>query len=355
MSSKEIKKVSDYRVPSMREIKRIEKSHTVISTFSGAGGSSLGYKLAGLNVLWASEFVEAAQEVYRLNHPTTFLNTLDIRDVTPEQILLEANLKKGELDILDGSPPCAAFSSSGKRQAGWGDIKKYSDTSQRVDDLFFEYVRILKGLKPKVFIAENVKGLVSGVAKGYFKQIMRALKEAGYVVKAQVLDAKWLGVPQSRPRVIFMGVRNDLGLEPVFPKPHAQLVSYGDAVARDEKLAGLFWTLPEGKMTQMWHHANNYRGSFDKAHLSVYGKGSMFNHYRIQWDLPSRSAVQGSQSLYHPDEPRSLTIGELKRVCAFPDDFKLTGSFSKQWERLGRAVPPLMMREIAGGLKHVFS
>ncbi len=112
--------------------------------------------------------------------------------------------------MLDGSPPCASFSTAGKREEGWGKVKLYSDARQRTDDLFFEYARILKGLQPKVFVAENVAGLVRGTAKGYFKLILAELKDCGYRVEARLLDARWLGVPQMRERVIFVGVRNDL-------------------------------------------------------------------------------------------------------------------------------------------------
>ena len=117
-----------YVIPSMKEINDIPKQYKVVSTFSGCGGSSLGYKLAGLNVVWANEFVEAAQEVYKLNHKNTILNKEDIRTLAAENILNETKLDVGEIDILDGSPPCASFSMSGQRQKGW-----FSDReSQRV-------------------------------------------------------------------------------------------------------------------------------------------------------------------------------------------------------------------------------
>jgi DNA (cytosine-5)-methyltransferase 1 len=147
------------------------------------------------------------------------LSTEDNRKVQPEAILKAIGLKVGELDAMEGSPPCASFSTAGKREKHWGKAKKYSDTVQRVDNLFFEYVRLLRGLQPKVFVAENVSGLVKGVAKGYFLEILRELKSCGYRVGCRVLNAQWLGVPQARQRTIFIGVREDLGKEPVFPKP----------------------------------------------------------------------------------------------------------------------------------------
>jgi len=209
-----------YRVPSMAEVAAIPwNGLNAVSTFSGCGGSCLGYRMAGYRVLWANEFIPAAAETYRVNHPETILDTQDIRKVQPGDILDAIGMKAGELDLLDGSPPCASFSTAGRREKHWGKATKYSDTVQRVDDLFFEYVRLLSGLRPKVFVAENVSGLVKGVAKGYFLEILGKLKACGYRVGCRVLDSQWLGVPQARRRTIFIGVREDVCRDPVFPKP----------------------------------------------------------------------------------------------------------------------------------------
>lgn len=179
-----------YRIPSMAEIAAVPwNGFNAVSLFSGCGGSSLGYKMAGFKVLWANEFIPAAQETYHVNHPDTILDTRDIRLVQAQDILDAIGLKMGELDLLDGSPPCASFSTAGKREKGWGQVKQYSDTKQRTDDLFFEYARLVQGLQPKVFVAENVSGLVKGTAKGYFLEILAALKACGYNVVAKVLDA----------------------------------------------------------------------------------------------------------------------------------------------------------------------
>lgn len=120
-----------YRVPSMQEISALPwNGFNVISTFSGTGGSCLGYRMAGFRVLWANEFIPAAQESYKANHPNSILDTRDIRLIQPGEILKTTGLKVGELDLFDGSPPCAAFSKAGKRDKGWGVVKKYSDTSK---------------------------------------------------------------------------------------------------------------------------------------------------------------------------------------------------------------------------------
>lgn len=221
-----------YRVPSMAEIAALEPCGiNVISTFSGCGGSSLGYRLAGCTVLAANEFVPAAAEVYRANaSPSTVVIEDDIRSLSGADLLAAAGLEVGELDILDGSPPCSGFSTAGKKSKGWGEVKKYSDTKQRVDDLFYEYARILKQMQPRMFVAENVEGLVKGESKGYFKRIYAELEAAGYRVRAAVLDASRLGVPQRRKRLIFIGVRNDLGVEPRHPSPLPYVYTMRDAL-----------------------------------------------------------------------------------------------------------------------------
>lgn len=359
--------------------------YNAISTFSGCGGSSLGYKMAGFRVLWASEFIPAAQDTYRANHPATILDTRDIRNVQASDILDAIGMKPGELDLFDGSPPCASFSTAGKREAGWGKVKAYSDTKQRTDDLFFEYSRLIKGVQPKVFVAENVSGLVKGTAKGYFLEILAELKSCGYVVSAKLLDAQWLGVPQMRQRVIFVGVRNDLasqfGVKPVHPKPLAYRYSVRDALPwigettprayRDRR--GAFGN--DGDITDspaptvLADSVGTHWVIEPEADISRYAIGAEWDklkpgeqserYYqlvRAPIDGPSPTVTQAAGTAWapaaaagvtHPTEKRKFSIAELRRICAFPDDFILTGTYSQQWERLGRAVPPVMMMYIA--------
>lgn len=331
----------------MAEIEAIPwNGFTAVSTFSGCGGSCLGYRMAGFKVLWASEFIPAAQEVYRLNHPKSILDTRDIRKVKPEEILEAIGLKVGELDLLDGSPPCASFSTAGKREKGWGQVKQYSDTKQRVDDLFFEYTRILKGLQPKVFVAENVSGLVKGTAKGYFLEILRELKVCGYNVKAKLLDAQWLGAPQMRQRVIFMGVRNDLGLEPVYPEPLPYRYSVREALGKDMRVGPIE---PETDATR-------YKIGKQWQETQIGGAHPIrFNLKRPHPDGPCNTIGQNQNEscgqVMHPLECRLLSIAELRRLFACPDDFRLVGTYAQQWERLGRAVPPVMMAHIASAIR----
>jgi DNA (cytosine-5)-methyltransferase 1 len=413
-----------YRVPLMSEIATLPPNgFSIVSTFSGCGGSCVGFKMLGFKVLWASEFIPAAQETYRANHPGTILDTRDIRTVQPQDILRAIGKDVGNIDVLEGSPPCASFSTAGKRHKGWGHVKAYSDSKQRTDDLFFEYARLLKGLQPKVFVAENVSGLVKGVAKGYFKEILSTLKACGYVVEAKLLDAQWLGVPQMRQRIIFMGVRNDLGLRPVFPKPLPYRYSVRDALPwimkhqhnqgidrpvewKDSRsipanTVGIGPSSGNGRSTLI--EATRPRAYLDtygafgndgdctdtpaptvlsdsvgthwieqETDISRYAIGKEWAHLRpgeqsekyrslqkAPLDKPcptvtcppdstfSPTAVTSAACITHPTERRKFSIEELKRICAFPDDFILMGTYAQRWERLGRAVPPMMMRAIA--------
>ena len=335
-----------YRVPSMAEIKALPwNGYRVASTFSGCGGSCLGYRMAGYRVVYANEFIEEAQRTYKANHPNSYLDTRDIRQVTPEDVMERAGVERGELDLFDGSPPCSAFSTAGKREAGWGKVKSYSDKAQRVDDLFFEYVRLLEGIRPKVFVAENVSGLVKGTAKGYFKRILAALREPGYRVSCRVLDAQWLGVPQMRQRTIFVGVRDDLGLDPVHPSPLSYRYTVGDAVegiVQDEHRLLNLGT----DARRYWDEARPGESLGDAA-KRIANKNSFFTHVKLSKTKPANTVLQACQQLYHWTEPRTLSLAELRRISGFPDDFQLTGEFSPRWERIGRAVPPLMMSQVA--------
>ena len=369
-----------YVVPLMSEICALPwNGFKVASTFSGTGGSCTGYRMAGFKVVWANEFVPAAQDSYNANcSDDSILDCRDIRIVKPEEILAATGLKKGELDIFDGSPPCASFSMSGKREKGWGKVKAYSDTAQRTDDLFFEYVRLLRGLQPKVFVAENVSGLVKGTAKGTFLQILAEFKASGYRVTCRVLDAQWLGVPQQRQRTIFIGVREDLKREPVHPKPLPYRYSVRDALPWITNCEsgptgfGVGSLRPDSPAPavlasmQAPYSAHKVEAETD---ISRYCTGKewdnlkegeqsvkYFNLIKADRRKPSPTilASHGSPSIasvVHPTEKRKFTIAELKRICAFPDDFILTGSYAQQWERLGRSVPPVMMSRIASTIR----
>lgn len=338
-------------VPSLKEINSMPKTFNVISSFSGVGGSSLGYKIAGGNVLAAIEFLDYQARTYRHNHAFTKLYEQDVRTIDALKLLHDAGLEPGQLDIFDGSPPCSDFSIMGKRDKAWGQEKPYGNTKQRVDDLFFEYIRLLEAFQPKVFIAENVPGLIKGKARGYFNMIYREMAKLNYHVEAQVIEAHYCGVAQARRRLIFQGVRKDLGKTPVWPEPGPRTFSIQDVISdinpKEDQSERYF--LSE-TVKAYWQETKPGKNLDDGA-KRVNGKNSFITHYRLDFGKPCPTVVQGSQSLYHMNHPRTLTIRELKRVASFPDDFEVLGSFANQWEAIGRSVPPLMMAQIAGCIR----
>ncbi len=346
--------MTKYIIPTVKELKEKTESNNhlfeVVSLFAGGGGSSTGYRMAGGKVLAINEFIPEAIATYSANWPTTKTIPNDIRKVTGQQILDLIGKKKGDLDILDGSPPCSAFSTAGSREKGWGKEKKYSDSIQsNVEDLFFEYIRILRDIKPKVFIAENVSGLAKGTAKGYLNQIIRELRASDYNVTCKILDAKWLGVPQSRTRTIFVGIRNDLWLESMkdktHPKPLDRIVTLNDA------FDGLIFTDKDRQETDLSKYAVyqllktlKQGETHHKAFTLVKSSPNM-----VSPCIKATTGKIGARESYHWDN-RAFTVSEIKRIMSVPDDYILTGTYQQQVERLGRMVAPFMMRAVAQNL-----
>lgn len=258
---------------------------------------------------------------------------------------------------------CSAFSTAGKRDKGWGKQKTYSDgKTQRVDDLFFEFTRLLEGLQPKTFIAENVSGLTMGKAKGYFKEILQELRRCGYVAEARLVCAEYLGVPQSRHRIIFQGVRQDLAekynLKPNYPKPFGYMYTLADAFDGVENSEEEIKRLEAVAEAHGWGKVlkKMKKNPVKPESGAKYMNGSYFNLKRESLNAPcsticQNSGEEGRSGNCHPIEDRKFSIPELKRITSIPDDFILTGSYSQKWERLGRMVPPIMMMHISEAVK----
>jgi DNA (cytosine-5)-methyltransferase 1 len=309
----------------------------VVSTFAGCGGSSTGYRMAGYRVLWANELVEVARDSYRANaRKETILDGRSIRDITPQDILKATRLGVGEIDIFDGSPPCTSFSTSGARSRLWGVEKRIGGVSQRDDDLFFDYIRLVDGVRPKVFLAENVGGMVIGASVGIFIEVMKSLKSIGYNVETRLLDGQWLGIPQARKRLIFIGVRNDLNLRPSFPKPLRYRYTISDALPDVEGIE----LVPTGIFS-------GRRFGVRSEPITTL-KSANLEEYRVT--RRSRELAAGDRHLMDGRES-TFKISELKRLCGFPDDFGLRGSPKQQSERLGNAVPPVMMGHVAAAIR----
>ena len=303
---------------------------TYISTFAGCGGSSLGYKWAGGHGLAAVEFDANAVETYRLNFPDTPVLQRDIATVTAEELLTLTGLQVGELDILDGSPPCQGFSTAGKRQ--------FSDPR---NSLFKEYVRLIEGLQPKVFVMENVSGMVKGKMKLAFREIMLALKGTGYTVRCKLLNAMYFEVPQSRERLIWIGVRGDIGREPGFPEP----VGKPGGVQLESATDGPWWLTEHQQAKRIAHKALHEAKGHGWGYVTYNGVGPCPT-------VPKTGFASASPILVTDNGRwRHFTSLELKRACSFPDAYKFAGKWQDQYERCGNAVMPRFMYHIAAHIR----
>lgn len=316
---------------------RAADAPTVISTFAGGGGSSLGYSMAGFKELLAVEWDNNAVETFKLNFPDVPVYHGDISKLSVEEVFKMTGLKEGQLDVFDGSPPCQGFSTAGKREM--------SDSRNM---LFREYVRLLQGLKPKVFVMENVSGMVKGKMKLIFAEIMRELKASSYKVSARLMNAMYFNVPQSRQRMIFIGVRDDLSIGPSHPEALEHLITVRDAFLEIEDEAG---TSLCGKALELANKIppgdSNGGGKYSKT---LNGTTNNFGLSRLSWNRPSCTIPKTtilSSSILQPEKNERLTERQIKRIGSFPDAFQLVGDFEKKWARIGNSVPPLFMKAIA--------
>jgi DNA (cytosine-5)-methyltransferase 1 len=304
--------------------------YTVISTFAGCGGSSLGYRNAGFKELLAIDYNENCVKTFKKNFPNVPIWKKDVRKITSKEILEFCKIDKNDLDILDGSPPCQGFSTAGNRKVA--DLR---------NTLFLDFIKLINGLQPKVFIMENVSGQIFGNMKGMFKEILISLKNTGYNVKAKLMDTKYYEIPQSRKRIFYIGVRSDLNIAPSFPKPNNKMFAV-KAALKNIKNNDLSQSRPVTKPIKKILPFLKFGETAGKYHP----KGSYFNTSRCYFNRPSRTVTK-TMGLVHPLEDRYLTIQEVKRLCSFPDDFEVVGAVTAQWAQLGNAVMPKQMQAIA--------
>jgi len=314
---------------------------TAVSLFAGCGGSSLGYKQAGFDIRLAVEWDKGATTVYRRNFPRTNIFEGDIADLTAEEALRVTALESGDLDVLDGSPPCQGFSTAGKR--------KFSDTRNR---LFEEYVRMIEVFKPKMLVMENVSGLRKGKMKLIFAEITRALKKAGYKISCRELNAWWYGVPQDRRRLIWVGVREDLEAVPGHPEPTVIVpVSAGRALGID----GTHSLTPSS--FQACPCCLNNPISVTSISPTIIANGPLkLRNPQFQNKWKSGSGVSPSltankrTSLTDGESVRYLTVEESKILQGFPEWFDIR---EKEYKFLGNSVCPPMAKAIGRHIKKI--
>lgn len=225
--------------------------------------------------------------------------------------------------------------------------RKFTDDRNQ---LFREYVRLLDGLQPKVMVMENVPGMVRGKMKLVFAEILKELKACGYKVSARVLNAMYFGVPQSRQRLIFIGVREDLVNEPSHPKAKWQPVNFRMAQSSLVDFGRISY--PTGKcklIVENMRPGEDGCAAFQRLNNTTVRR--WFGLKRLEYGKPAKTIVKSILSgQIHPEEDRYLSEGEIKRVGSFPDSYRFIGELDTIWSRIGNSVPPLFMHEIA---KHI--
>jgi len=369
---------------------------TAVDLFSGAGGITLGLLNAGFDVLCCADLDEACALTHRRNFPDIPFIPTDIAKLHAAEILRIAGIRCGELDLLIGGPPCQGFSIIGQR--------KMRDPR---NDLFHEFLRIAKELKPKCVVIENVTGLATIGNGAVLRKIGDAFEEAGYTVDCAELLAAQYGVPQMRWRMFFIGWRSDQGKRGGFPTPTHGRAGIGDLVPNrtisPEDSAG-FVTIreaigdlppieagelgatcqrpPEGEYQTAMREdgsdrlSNHYAARLSEqnmARLRVIKPGEDWRslphellpegmqralrkdhtrrYRRMKWDGIARSIITRfrdpkSGEYIHPDQHRTISIREAARFQSFPDWFVFDGSYSQQYDQVGNAVPPLLARAV---------
>jgi len=324
----------------LSDLAKVQKNGlTVFSCFSCGGGSSMGYKLAGYDVIGNVEIDPRVMEVYRKNNHPKYPYLMDVRDFLkiPDADLPEELF---HLDILDGSPPCSVFSTAGEREKGWNKEKVFREgqAKQKLDDLFFYFIQIAEKLKPRVVIAENVSGLLKGNAKGYVNEIFKAFDAAGYKTQLFLLNAAFMGVPQKRERCFFIAQRKDQG----FPKIKLQFdekpILFG--AVRSEHGIDVSGTV-YGELMKYRRHSDQDISDISKR---VRGRESGYTN-KIQHDDEVAKTTTGSGSFFRDCDGLGLSPYDYCAVQTFPQDYDF-GSQTAQYI-CGMSVPPVMMAQVS--------
>ena len=322
----------------------------VFSCFACGGGSSMGYKLAGFDVIGCNEIDHRMMYTYCQNNNPRFpflepIQTFKERQDLPPELF--------NLDILDGSPPCSTFSMAGSREDAWGKLKHFREgqAEQVLDTLFFDFIDLAKKLQPKVVVAENVKGLVLGNAKDYVRRIYQGFEDAGYYVKHFLLDAQQMGVPQRRERVFFLCLRKDIaspvlvqdGLFDMTPRIEME---FNEKPILFREVADYSGDEVNSKVVRtLWENRQYGDTNQGDANFRLYGKGSNFNQAYVYTDKICPTLASKKTCLIHFDKPLYLGQSEVCCISSFPQDYNFAGQ--QPHYVCGMSVPPVMMAQVA--------
>ena len=348
--------IKEHKYPyewTLKEAKFTKDKGKVFSCFACGGGSTMGYKLAGFDVLGCNEIDPKMIEAYITNHKPKYaylepIQTFKTRKDLPKELY--------NLDILDGSPPCSSFSMAGNREKDWGKEKKFREgqAEQVLDNLFFDFIDLAKELQPKVVVAENVKGLLLGSAKDYVRRIYKAFEEAGYYCQHFLLDASKMGVPQRRERVFFVCLRKDLASKflhqvDIFTElPKIELNFNEKKILFSELEDNLGVKLNEKNITyKRWLKRIITDKSFGDITARINGKGSDFNTNIIHSNEVFPTVVsKGCEIKYN--SPIKISKSEYCKIGTYPGDYNFLTN--KPAYLIGMSVPPVMTAQIASNI-----
>lgn len=331
---------------SFKDYPKEKNGLNVFSCFACGGGSTMGYKLAGCEVLGCCEIDPKMNEVYKKNHNPKHNYLMDIRefnnipnDELPEELF--------NLDILDGSPPCTTFSMAGDREDSWGKKKKFREgqAEQTLDDLSFVFIETVAKLKPKCVIMENVEGLIKGEAWSYVQRIYEQLHNIGYKVKHYLLKGEQMGVPQARHRVFFIALRNDINydLMELDMSFNYEPITYGVIKS------GIGDEMNEDTRTyKLLCKANENDKYLSDVVKRTEGKESLFNYVILQdhFMFPTLSAGSAVTPMRWK-EKTYCTCEDMIHSQTFPEDYDFINKTRSNVQYIcGMSVPPIMIKRI---------
>ena len=308
----------------------------VYTTFSCGGGSSMGYKLAGYEVIGANDIDPQMAKVYKENHKPRFY------DLCPIGELLEKDLPAEyyDLDILDGSPPCSTFSMAGSREKAFKKDKVFREgqAKQVLSDLFFDWIKLVDKLKPKVAIAENVKGMLAGNAKAYTSTVLRELDKIGYDVQLFCLNGASMGLPQKRERVFFICKRKDLRMAKFKLEFNERPILFGEIEENHN-----YKDISEGEL-QLWAKRQKQDTDFGQINEKINNKDSRFTTKLIHKDKVCFTITASDNNILY-SQPRHLSVNEVMQIGSFPLDYSFLDIQPKYL--IGMSVPPVMTAQVA--------